>query len=83
MLSILISIFLGKRHGAHGRHRGPTTREMSQMRCFVRRPAVASVTLVVVVAGLAAGGCGSAASPAAAGCLPKGGAKGKLPATAG
>ncbi len=53
------------------------------MRCFVRRPAVASVTLVVVVAGLAAGGCGSAASPAAAGCLPKGGAKGKLPATAG
>ena len=52
------------------------------MRCFVRRPAVASVTLVVV-AGLAAGGRGSAANPAAAGCLLKGGAKGKLPATAG
>ena len=41
------------------------------MRCFVRRPAVASVTLVVA-AGLAVGGCGSTGSPAAAGCLPKG-----------
>jgi glucose dehydrogenase len=41
------------------------------MRCFVRRPAVASVTLVVA-AGLAAGGCGSAGRPAAVGCLSKG-----------
>jgi alcohol dehydrogenase (cytochrome c) len=41
------------------------------MRCFVRRPAVASVTLVVA-AGLAVGGCGSGGSPAAASCLSKG-----------
>jgi alcohol dehydrogenase (cytochrome c) len=41
------------------------------MRCFVRRPAVASVTLVVA-AGLVVGGCGSGGSPAAASCLSKG-----------
>jgi alcohol dehydrogenase (cytochrome c) len=41
------------------------------MRCFVRRPAVASVTLVVA-AGLAVGGCGSGGSPVAASCLSKG-----------
>jgi alcohol dehydrogenase (cytochrome c) len=41
------------------------------MRRFVRRPAVASVTLVVA-AGLAVGGCGSASGPAAVGCLSKG-----------
>ncbi len=40
------------------------------MRCFVRRSTAASVTLVVAV-GLAAGGCGSAGHPAAAGCLSK------------
>ncbi len=37
------------------------------MRCFARRPAVASVTLVVA-AGLAVGGCGSTSSPSTAGC---------------
>ncbi len=41
------------------------------MRGFVRWPAVASVTLVVA-AGLAVGGCGSAGSPAAGDCLSKG-----------
>ena len=41
------------------------------MRCFVRRPAVVSVTLVVA-AGLAVGGCGSTGNSAAAGCLSKG-----------
>ena len=40
------------------------------MRCFVRRSTAASVTLVVAV-GLAVSGCGSAARPAAAGCLSK------------
>jgi alcohol dehydrogenase (cytochrome c) len=41
------------------------------MRYLVRRPAVASVTLVVA-AGLAVVGCGSSGGPAAAGCLSKG-----------
>ena len=41
------------------------------MRCFVRRPAVASLTLVVA-AGLAVGGCGSSGNSAAAGCFSKG-----------
>ena len=41
------------------------------MRCFVRHPAVASVTLVAA-AGLAAGGCGRTGNSAAAGCLSKG-----------
>ena len=41
------------------------------MRCFVRRPAVASVTLVVA-AGLAVGGCGSTSSPSTAGCASTG-----------
>ncbi len=41
------------------------------MRRFVRRPVVASVTLVVA-AGLAVGGCGSNGNSAAAGCFYKG-----------
>jgi alcohol dehydrogenase (cytochrome c) len=52
------------------------------MRCFVRRPAVASVTLVVAAA-LAAGGCGSTGHPAAAGCLSKGVQSAAPEATAG
>ena len=52
------------------------------MRCFVRRPAVASVTLVVAAA-LAAGGCGSAGHPAAVGCLSKGVQSAAPEATAG
>jgi len=41
------------------------------MRRFVRRPAVASVTLVVA-AGLAVGGCGSTSSSSTAGCASTG-----------
>jgi alcohol dehydrogenase (cytochrome c) len=52
------------------------------MRCFVRRPAVASVTLVVAAA-LAVGGCGSAGHPAAVGCLSKGVQSAAPEATAG
>ena len=48
------------------------------MGCFVRRPAMASVTLVAA-AGLAVGGCGSTSSPSAAGCV----ATGVQPAASG
>ncbi len=48
------------------------------MRCFVRRPVVATVTLVVA-AGLAVGGCGSNGNSAATGCS----AKGVQPAASG
>src|SRR2546430_2157584 len=62
MFSIVISIFLGKAWAE------PRTREMSRMRYFVRRPAVASVILLAA-ASLAAGGCGSNSSTAD--CLSK------------
>jgi alcohol dehydrogenase (cytochrome c) len=52
------------------------------MRCFVRRPAVASVTLVAAAA-LAVGGCGSAGHPVAVGCLSKGVQSAAPEATAG
>jgi len=51
------------------------------MRCFVKRPAVASVTLLAA-ASLAAGGCGSNGSPSAADCL-SGAAAPAAPAAAG
>jgi len=52
------------------------------MSCFVRRPAVASVALVVAGA-LAVGGCGSAGHPAAVGCSSKGVQSAAPEATAG
>jgi glucose dehydrogenase len=43
---------------------------MSQVKYLVKRPAVASVTLLVA-ASLAAGGCGSSGNPSTAGCSSK------------
>jgi alcohol dehydrogenase (cytochrome c) len=53
---------------------------MSQMKCFIQRPAVAGLTLLVA-AGLAVGGCsGSSSHSAAAGCLSRHAAGGTGPA---
>ena len=71
MLSILISIFLGKfRTAARVAATAAKTQEMSQMRCSGKRYPAASVSLLVAV-GLAVGGCGSTGNSSAASCLSK------------